>query len=828
MSTPWTLLPPGTPSPELIAATGGHPLVAFLLHQRGITQPQAARSFLDPAHYVPSPPAALYGLSHAADLLYDALTRRQNILVWGDFDVDGQTATSVLVAALRRLAGEAGDARIRYHVPNRFTESHGIRLPMLQSKLTDPAFTPHVLLTCDTGITDAAAVALAKEHGLTVIITDHHDLPAEFVDVDPSRCPFYGLPAQVTGRESVRRADAIVNPKLQPQGDPLRSLPGVGVAYKLIQALFARAGLAGEEQEYLDLVALGIVADVAEQVHDARYLLQRGLDQLRVTRRIGLLALMDVARLDPATVDAESIGFQLGPRMNALGRLEDATVAVDLLTTRDPILAGQLAAKMERLNQQRRLLTNQITALALEMIEQRPELLDFNGLVLNHPSWHAGIVGIVAARLVEQFGKPTVLILNPPGEPARGSARSTPDVDIGAAIAACAPLLLSYGGHPGAAGLSLSPDNIDRFRRELDRQIELHRIPDVPTGLRVDAVLPLEQVTLELAQELQRLAPFGNGNPMPQFVSTDLSIADDRRLGRDGAHRRLVVQSPSGAQVPVLWFNSADSTLPEPPLDLLYTIGINNYAGTQSLQLGFIAARQSEELPLTVTPRAGDLGTPLPTYDLRHAGADLSSLPGPERATWYAEGVRLDAAGVPYVPRAPIAAPGRPLVLYSAPPSADVLEHLVVASKPDAVYLVGRLTTDDSAKGVLQGVAAMCKYALNRDGRLHLGRMAARLGQTLAVIRYALLLLEANGQIALAGWEQGEELRVTSPQPQAPSSIAKPSGNGDEEASIGYANLLTEALAEVRAYRRYFLRAAPDQLGLARTAQRVQPTPPGS
>ncbi len=262
-----------------------------------------------------------------------------------------------MVAALRRLGN---DERVRFHVPNRFTESHGIRLPMLEEKLANPDFRPNLILTCDTGITDSEAVGIAKDRGLTVIITDHHDLPPELQKLTPGQDLIAGLDAAIVGQSSVRRADAIVNPKLQPAGDPLRTLPGVGVAYKLVQELFRIAGHADEEKDLLDLVALGIVADVAEQVHDTRYLLQLGLEQLRRTRRTGLLALMDVARLVPDAVDADSIGFQLGPRMNALGRLEDATVAVELLTTRDAIRAGQLAGRMERLNQQRRLLTSQM------------------------------------------------------------------------------------------------------------------------------------------------------------------------------------------------------------------------------------------------------------------------------------------------------------------------------------------------------------------------------------------------------------------------------------------------------------------------------------
>jgi single-stranded-DNA-specific exonuclease len=255
------------------ALVGGHPLITHLLAQRGITEPSQALAFLDPNHYTPAPPDALYGVKEAACLLDEAIRKRANILVWGDFDVDGQTSTSLLVAALRRLAG---DARVHFHVPNRFTESHGIRLPMLEEKLANTDFRPDLILTCDTGITDGEAVGVAKERGLTVIITDHHDLPPELQCLTPGVEPIAGQEALSVGQNSVRRADAIVNPKLQPVGDPLRTLPGVGVAYKLIQELYRIVGRSGEEEELLDLVALGIVADVATQVHDARYLLQRG------------------------------------------------------------------------------------------------------------------------------------------------------------------------------------------------------------------------------------------------------------------------------------------------------------------------------------------------------------------------------------------------------------------------------------------------------------------------------------------------------------------------------------------------------------------------
>lgn len=838
---PWIVVPPATPSPELLAVTGGHPLVARLLAQRGLDTPEKAVPFLDPQEYKPAPPAALIGVEEAAQRLHDAIRARERMLVWGDFDVDGQTSTSLLVTALRNLAG---DEAVQFHVPNRFEESHGIKVPKLTAKLAEAeaAGSPvQLLISCDTGIAEGPAVGLAKDRGLTVIITDHHDLPGELQGLDPERDTIWGQAAVAVGVQSVRRADAIVNPKFLPVGDPLRTLPGVGVAYKLVQRLYTLAGRSGEEEELLDLVALGIVADVAEQVHDARYLLQRGLARLRATRRAGLLALMNISRVDPAALTAESIGYQLGPRMNALGRLEDATVSVELLTTRDAIRAGQLAAKLERLNQERRLLTSQTTRAASEMIERDPSLLNYNALVLAHPNWHAGVVGIVASKLVEQYGKPAVLLLNPPGEPARGSARSVPGVDIGAAIAACSPLLRTHGGHPGAAGMSLLPENIDAFRRELSRQVEVHRDESVEVGLQIDAELRLDELSLLLAEELARLAPFGSGNPMPQFVTYGLNVTDDRRIGREGTHRKLVVSGSAssgaaGEALPVVWFGGADEELPAGPIDLAYTLNVNEYKGERSLQLMYVASRPAQAVEVAATP---DLRPQLNVVDLRRIESTVAlqtaleealavALPAGEQAAWYAEGVRLDPLppGVSYAPRWQLAdgttvgqaeAAHKPaLILWSIPPSPDMLRWLLDAVRPRDVYLCGRYTADDTLAAVLRSVAGMCKYALNLPAasaqgagsqgaspQLDINRMAARLGVTEAILRQALLWLEARGDIYLIEWQAGDTVR-----------IAAGDGRTNREQMKQIETEIEEMLAEVRAYRRYFQRARVADLNL--------------
>ncbi len=807
MRQPWLLAQPATPSAELRAAVGGDPLVAQLLAQRGFDTPAKALPFLHIDRYTPTPPEALVGLDRAAHLLHKALTNGDNILVWGDFDVDGQTSTSLLVAALRDLGT---DEQIRFHVPNRFSESHGIRPPKLREYLSDPSFRPQLLLTCDTGIADSAGVGIAKDAGLTVVVTDHHDLTAEFADCELGADPPCGEDPASVGGESVRRADAIVNPKFQKLDDPLRTLPGVGVAYKLVQRLYELAGRAGEAEKFLDLVALGIVADVAEQVHDARYLLQLGLDKLRRTQRIGLKALMNNARVNPDTLNAEDIGFQLGPRMNALGRLEDATVAVELLTTRNAIRAGELAARMERLNNERRLLTSQISSTAFEILDRNPTYLDFNAIVLAHPQWHAGIVGIVASRIVEEFNKPAVLMLNPPGEPARGSARSTPGVDIGASIAACADMLIGHGGHPGAAGLSLPAENIDRFRRELSRQIENHRIDAGPEGLRIDAEIPFYNLSLPLVEQIERLAPFGNGNPKPIFMSRNLSVADDRRIGKDGTHRRLLLQDEAGNKAPVIWFRGADVELPAGPIDFAYSLAINEYKGERSLQLGYVDSRATERPSIAVVEKS----TPArPIHDLRQESVRPSDVPPPETAFWLAEGTTVNSMSETYRGNfrayyrmaAGKDSRGKSLVLWSIPPSAEILRWLVETLDPSAIYLVGNDTADDSMEGTLKAVASMAKYALSRDGRLPVDQLAARIGSTEAVIRHCLLWLEVKQLVQLVAWENDDIAQI------APGDG---STRSEAERDILQAEL-EEQLAEVRAYRRFFKRAKVAELGLA-------------
>ncbi len=339
----------------LLSAVGGHPLVAVTLARRGIVDVQAARAFLDPEVYTPASPWDLPGMQVAVERLQRAIRQGESICVWGDFDVDGQTATALLVSVLRSLG-----AKSSFHIPVREVESHGVNLPVLKKIIDGGA---QLVLTCDTGIGAHEAVDYARERGVDVIISDHHDLP---------HTP--------DGDLRLPHAAAVVNPKLLPGDHPLATLPGVGVAYKLAQALCQEAGCSERTvDEHLDLVALGIVADIATQRGDTRYLLQRGLRTLRGAQRAGLRAMMEYAELNPDWLTEEHIGYELGPRLNALGRLDDANQAVELLTTQDIGRARVLALGLESLNARRKLLTSQVLQGALAQIEGDPSLVEFGG-----------------------------------------------------------------------------------------------------------------------------------------------------------------------------------------------------------------------------------------------------------------------------------------------------------------------------------------------------------------------------------------------------------------------------------------------------------------
>ena len=699
---------------SLLEATTGRPLVAQILAGRGLDDPDAARRFLDPDAYHPAAPETLHDLERGVERIEQAIRDRERILVWGDFDVDGQTSTSLFVSMLERLG-----AQVSYHIPVREHESHGV-LPQILSRYIEQGF--DLLLTCDTGIAAVEGVALANEAGIDVVITDHHDLPDELPD-----------------------ALALINPKFDDGDHALSGLPGVGVAYKVIEALFALAGRGDELDECLDLVALGIVADMAMQVADTRYLLQRGLEVLRETTRPGLLALIDNAGVQQALINDEDIGFQLGPRLNAVGRLADANVSVPLLTTVDESEARELAAQLERLNEERKFETAVVYDSAVAQVHDEPSLLQYAALVLANPLWHEGVIGIVASRLVEEFGKPTIMLAAPEGKPARGSARSVEGYHITRAIATQSEMLLGFGGHPMAAGLSMEATSIAAFRRGVSKALVDQRTGRAPEPtLDIELELPLRDVTIDTALQLEALAPFGPGNPPVNILCRGLQVEEDRPIGNDKAHRKLTVSDLAGKKREVLWWSSADEALPNGRLDMVVRIRPGFFRGEQTLSITLQDFERSA--------RAGVAGSAEPTavvIDCRAESAPEDRLAQITAASAVVQ-VWGEAVAQPGVkPRAELT-PGKILVVWSAPPGRAEVVDVLARVKPEQVYVFAKDPGVDTYGAFTRRLGGVVKYALAEyDGCSSIEQLAGAMAHSERTVACGLEVLPAMGVRAI-------------------------------------------------------------------------------
>jgi single-stranded-DNA-specific exonuclease len=751
--------------PEALqAAVNGHPLVAQTLARRGLTDPQVALGFLDPAQYAPALPSELPGLGEAADRLVSAIQQKKSICVWGDFDVDGQTSTTVLFSTLRELG-----ASVIFHIPVRASESHGVNLPVLKQLLDQGV---EVLLTCDTGIASNDALDYAHKSGVEIIITDHHELPP-----------------------SLPQADAIVNPQMLPPRHPLRGLPGVGVAYKLAEELYRRFKRVGESEKYLDLVALGIVADVALQTGDTRYLLQRGLRELRSTRRLGIKAILERAELAPDFLTEEHIGFILGPRLNALGRLQDANLAVELLTTTDLGRARALALQLESLNDRRKLYTNQVFQGALAQIEAEPKLLNDPLLVLSHPAWPASVVGIVASRLVERYHKPAVLISAPPDKIGRGSARSVAGIDITALLASQAELLAGYGGHPMAAGFSLEVERIPELRRRLSRAVVKLGMAAAEPVLQMDGYLQLTELSLDLVAEIERLAPFGPGNPPLTLVSRGLSLKSVTTLGREEDHLLMTVEDEADGTQRLVWWGGAGWPLPEGRFDLAYSVRASTFRGQRDLQVEWVDFRPVEQGSVAVEVKPA-----LQAIDYRQEAHPLPVLQ--RLLTETALQVWREADAMQKLPgrnRYELAA-GGDLVIWTIPPGPDELRQALDAVQPERVYLFAVDPRLDQVEAFLKRLAGLVKHVLSgRQGHMRLADLAAATAQREVTVEKGLAWLAAGGHLTILEANVGE-IRIA------------PGGQVSQAETGALAAQLQALLQEAAAFRAYYTRAEKEKI----------------
>ena len=531
------------------------PLLLQLLHNRGLTDPAEIERFMSGTWQEPD----LYllpDLERAVDVLLRAIRRREKIAVYGDFDADGITATALLVHAFTGLGAD-----VMPYIPRRVDEGYGVNLGALRHLYGQQV---RLVVTVDCGIRAVKEIDQARR-GLEFIVTDHHSVGRQL--------PF---------------ASAVINPKRPDSCYPFRELAGVGVAYKLAQALIREAGACQmpvhvDEDSLLDLVAIGTVADLAPLISENRYLVQRGLEIVNEARREGVRALLRVAGLRPGAVTASSIGFGLGPRLNAAGRLGDATLSYDLLVSADPVEADRLAGRLNEQNRRRRALTDQ----AYQRAEQLALSRDGADAILFavDKTFMAGVVGLVAGRLTEAYYRPSVVV-EQGDEISKGSCRSIKEFDITAALDQCSDLLLRHGGHAAAAGFRVRNEQLEALAHRLSAIAEqrLAGLTLAPT-LQIDTEVPLEVMNWETMGWLEQLEPCGLANPTPLFLTRGIPLAEARPVGSDGKHLKLTLATGQEPQDAIgFGLGNRIGELGE-RVDLVYQLEVNEWNGARSLQL---------------------------------------------------------------------------------------------------------------------------------------------------------------------------------------------------------------------------------------------------
>ncbi|MBN1176452.1 MAG: single-stranded-DNA-specific exonuclease RecJ, partial [Dehalococcoidales bacterium] len=501
----WNLLPRLPVLPQKDSNSAFPPLLAQLLYNRGITRPEDFSSFLASDESLMNDPLLLSGMEQGISRVYRALLSGETIGIFGDFDADGMTATAVLVQGLTLLDGKAVP-----YIPHRQAEGHGLSAAGLK-QLHEQGIS--LVITVDCGVTDIAEVKRAKKMGLDIIITDHHS-------------PLDELPEAV----------AVIDPKLEGSAYPFTQLAGVGVAFKFLQALYRNLGKEELLAQFLDLVAIGTIADMSPPLAENRYLIIEGLNHMNTSPRPGIEELIKQTRLEPGSLSADSIGWVIGPCLNAAGRLADGLTGYNLLVTESPREAAELAEWLTRKNQERQKLTTAALEKAREEVTARglPTLL-----LAVSKDYPMGIAGLVASRLTEEFYHPAIVV-HKAEKVSHGSCRSIPEFDIIAALNRFSHLFTRHGGHAAAAGFTMPTEDLPQLEEELSRLVagELEGV-ELQPHLNIDALLDLSELGGDTYETTQRLAPFGIGNPVPVFLSEGVEVLERRTMGNGGEHLRM-------------------------------------------------------------------------------------------------------------------------------------------------------------------------------------------------------------------------------------------------------------------------------------------------
>ncbi len=570
----WRLKDPANPEKvaQLSAELGIDPVLASLLVSRGVNTFEEARSFFRPKLEALHDPFLMKDMDNAVERLEKAVSGKEKILVYGDYDVDGTTAVALVFSFIRRLT-ECVD----FYIPDRYDEGYGVSRKGIDWA-ADNGFS--LIITLDCGIKAIDKVEYARSKGIDVIICDHH-------------LPESELPAAV----------AVLDPKREDCNYPFDDLSGCGVGFKLVQAYSSKNGIPFETLlPLLDLLVVSIASDLVTVIGENRVLAHFGLKCLNEQPRMGLQAMINLANLEPGHITIDDIVFKIGPRINAAGRMESGRLAVQLLTAEDAPTAMAIGTKINDNNNERKNIDREITKEALEMVQNGTCCTSKNAVIVYGPDWNKGVVGIVASRLVEAYYKPAFVLTRSNGF-VTGSARSVRGFDLYDAISSCADLLENYGGHIYAAGLTMREENLAEFTDRIDKYVSSHITTEMATPvIDVDSEINFSQITPKFFRVLKQFQPFGPGNSSPVFLTKN--VYDDgngRKVGPGGQHLKLelIQESQPYHQIAAIAFNMADSfehIRNGNPVDVCYSIVENYYRGNSTIQLRVKDIREREEL----------------------------------------------------------------------------------------------------------------------------------------------------------------------------------------------------------------------------------------
>lgn len=679
---------------ELSKELSYSPLFISLCLQRGLNTKEKIQSFLHPNEEQIYDPFLMHDMERATERIASAIENDEKIMIYGDYDADGVTSTSVLVETLEMIGANVG-----FYIPNRFTDGYGPNTKAFEKMIEEGC---QLIVTCDNGVSGHDAIKRAKELGVDVVVTDHHELPEELPE-----------------------AYAIVHPRHPAGNYPFGDLAGVGVAFKLATALLGEMPI-----ELLDLVAIGTIADLVSLRDENRVLVTQGIELLTQTQRLGLTALYEVAGIKKSEINEETIGFIIGPRLNAPGRLGDAMPAVQLLTTFDESEAHSIAQFIQEKNEERQQYVKKITDEAFDLLEKSDTSPDV--YVLAKEGWHEGVLGIVASKIVGKTGKPAIVLnIDRENGTAKGSGRSVQAFHLYEALDTVRPLTLAFGGHHMAAGLTVPSENIEQIRSKLNEYAAVQQLSgQMEEEIRIDKVVDEEDLTIENIEELRQLAPFGTDNPKPTFQMDNVLVQTVRKIGADGTHLKMSVQL-NQTSLDTIGFGFgelADRISVNTRLSTVGKLEINEWNGSRKLQL------RIEDVAVRGTQCFDYRGTQIPETLWSKQNADFVFF-DPQNYEHYQEKVPHSSKAYLIQTRKDakqFMMENTLLILVDCPPSLTVLSLLIEHNEPENILYSFHSTTNDYLEGMpnRQHFAEAYKFILshqNIDVKNQLGMLAKTL-----------------------------------------------------------------------------------------------------